>query len=689
MAKGDGTDPDEWPASTGRTEEFLDWLFSGTEWVAFATDDRGTLTWWNDGLEAATGRDRACLDGLSAVDLFAIDAGSARDRLCGVLDRPGRVTLPVATAADGPVPHEFDGTPRTGSGERSCLYAGRPTGGRSAADDDSGDAEGSVRHRRIVETIRDGVFTLDGDWNLVDVNRPLASMLGRDRASLVGTHATEFIAPDGSVERAREAWGAIQDGEVESGSVQLTVRRADGERFPAEVRYGRFPLADGGVGAVGVVRDVTEREERESRLRDRRDDLERLNRIGDAAAAALDPVLEAGSRGAIERRVCERLADTDLYEVVWVGRPAGDGSVVPRTTCGADSGFHEVAERLAGDTDHERSADRAFRAGEAVVHHEGWEAEVADEVREAADGTDLRATMAVPLAYRGTVYGTLTAYSTRENAFAEGEREALRRLGRAVGFAINAVGTRRLVHTHERAELEFRVGPASSVLAAVSDVLDAECVLRWTTPVTRLAGERNDGPGDAGAPAEPSSHDLWLRVAVAGADGESVIAAVGEAEVGEVDVVEARVVDETGAGCTVELRAAGSVPGAVVDAGARPREVVADAGHARVVAEAPAEADLRSVVEAFTDATGAELVAKRSRGGPAERESASRSLTDKQREALRTAEAMGYFDWPREHTAEEVADRLDVASATFHYHLRAAQRTLVRGALDEAGKGEP
>ena len=670
-------------SATGRSDGFLEWLLSGPPPVAFAADEEERLTWWNDRLEAVTGYDRACLDGLSAAELFAGAPAEVRDRLCDVVERAGRVTLPVE-AADGRVhPHEFDGTVRIGPEGRTYLCAGRPTDehpGRDRAVETSaggGDDDGSARHRRIVETIRDGVFTLDADWNLVDVNRPLASMLGRDRETLVGTHAAELIAPDGSVERAREVWAAIQRGEVEEGTVQLTIRRDDGERFPVDVRYGRFPFPDGGVGAVGVVRDATEREEREARLRDHRDQLARLNRIGDAAAAALDPVLEAGSREEIERRVCERLADTDLYEVVWIGRPEGDGSIVPRTTYGADSTFHEVAERLVAESEHERSADRAFRRGGPVVHHEGWQTDLADAVREAVDGTDIRATMAVPLAYRGTTYGTLTAYSTRADAFSEDEREALLRLGRAVGFAINAVVTRRLVHAHERAELEFCVGPASSVLAAVSDAVDAECVLRWSTPAAPDGAPDRDA-GDAGSvPSEPSPHDLWLRVAVEGVDAEAVLAAAEAA-----GVVETRVVDETETGCTVELRAAESVPGAVVDAGAKPREVVADAGRARVVAEAPADADIRSVVEAFTDATDAELLAKRSLGGPSERESLAASLTEKQRQALRTAETMGYFDWPRDHTAEEVAERLGVSSATLHYHLRAAQRTLVRAALD-------
>ena len=683
---------DRWKRSkpTGGDAPFLDWLLAGTRWPAFATDGDGRLTWWNGRLETVTGRAPEVLEGLPAVELFARESTDVRDRLCDTLEGTGRVMLSIETAEGEPSPCEFDGVVQGPEG-RTCLYVGRPLFGRPerasvrgspvesgtvSADRDG--VDGATRHRRTVETVRDGVFRLDSEWRLTELNRPLASMLGRDRASLVGTHATELIASDGSLERARAEWEALQRGEVTSGTVQLTLRRDDGEPFPAEVSYGRFAVADGEVGAVGVVRDVSERETREARLREHRDRLARLNRIGDAAAAALDPVLEAGSREVIERRVCERLVDSDLYDVAWIGRPEGDGSLVPRATAGADGCFHEAAERLAERTDHERSADLAFRRSEPVVNRGGWEREAAAAVREAT-GRDLRATMAIPLEYQGTTYGALTAYSTRGGAFSREEREALVRLGRAVGFAINAVGTRRLVHTHERTELEFRVGPSSSALAALSAAVDGECVLRWTTPATNPDGTHETA---GTTPPGGSLHDLWLRIGIEGtADGAD---AVLEAADGA-GIVEARVIDETDTGCTVDVRAAESIPSYVVDAGAVPREVVADGGYARVVAEAPADADTRAVVQAFTDATDAELVAKRTPGSTVGASPAGR-LTEKQREALRTAETMGYFDWPREHTAEEVADGLGVASATLHYHLRAAQRTLVLEALETSGE---
>ncbi|MXV61898.1 bacterio-opsin activator [Natronorubrum sp. JWXQ-INN-674] len=53
------------------------------------------------------------------------------------------------------------------------------------------------------------------------------------------------------------------------------------------------------------------------------------------------------------------------------------------------------------------------------------------------------------------------------------------------------------------------------------------------------------------------------------------------------------------------------------------------------------------------------------------------TLTDRQTEVLRTALEMGYFERPREATAGDVADALDINRATFAEHLASAQRKLL------------
>ncbi len=58
-------------------------------------------------------------------------------------------------------------------------------------------------------------------------------------------------------------------------------------------------------------------------------------------------------------------------------------------------------------------------------------------------------------------------------------------------------------------------------------------------------------------------------------------------------------------------------------------------------------------------------------------------LTDRQRETLRTAYEMGYFEYPREENAEAVADELGIGVSTFAEHLAAAQSTLVAETFPE------
>ncbi|MFB6084297.1 MAG: helix-turn-helix domain-containing protein [Halorientalis sp.] len=52
-------------------------------------------------------------------------------------------------------------------------------------------------------------------------------------------------------------------------------------------------------------------------------------------------------------------------------------------------------------------------------------------------------------------------------------------------------------------------------------------------------------------------------------------------------------------------------------------------------------------------------------------------LTERQREVLRTAYRMGYFEHPRDANATEVADRLGIDTSTFTEHLAAAQAKLL------------
>lgn len=99
-----------------------------------------------------------------------------------------------------------------------------------------------------------------------------------------------------------------------------------------------------------------------------------------------------------------------------------------------------------------------------------------------------------------------------------------------------------------------------------------------------------------------------------------------------------------------------------------------------VVVELPAGADIRSFVDQLTDTyPGLELVARRQHERPNRTPQETTALleerlTDRQLEIAETALGKGYFEWPRDHSAEEIADQLDITQPTVSKHLRAAQR---------------
>jgi predicted DNA binding protein len=58
------------------------------------------------------------------------------------------------------------------------------------------------------------------------------------------------------------------------------------------------------------------------------------------------------------------------------------------------------------------------------------------------------------------------------------------------------------------------------------------------------------------------------------------------------------------------------------------------------------------------------------------------ALTERQQEVLATAHRMGYFEHPREASADDVATELGIATSTFSEHLAAAQGNLLGELLD-------
>ncbi|WP_158057785.1 bacterio-opsin activator domain-containing protein [Halorussus halophilus] len=155
--------------------------------------------------------------------------------------------------------------------------------------------------------------------------------------------------------------------------------------------------------------------------------------------------------------------------------------------------------------------------------------------------------------------------------------------------------------------------------------------------------------------------------------------------------VEPRILSTYENGGLLEFSVAENCPAvSLAELGALPHDVHSVTGDGRITAVLPARYDAKPVVEAFLEEyPDAEFVAKRNGtpfrppfGNGKFQYVVQNRLTERQREVLRTAYDAGYYDWPRECSGKELANELDISSATLSQHLHNAERKLLTVLFD-------
>ena len=510
--------------------------------------------------------------------------------------------------------------------------------------------------QRFLEASPDLCYAVDDEGQLVWWNDAVVSTSGYDEETLAGFDAMRLVAPD---QRA-DARDAFEHAELLPDDVTLTfdLLTADGERIPYDFN-GTETEVGGETVFVTVGRDVSSRNERERDIRRRRDEFDRLNRISESVYEAIQAVTDAATREGIEEVTAERLADCGFYRAVAVERREGE-RVVDARRVGEAAEFAEIAAAV-DDPEWRRPAVRAAESGETAVARALPAADTAAVAR-AAERFDVRAGVAVPVGSRERLEGVLGVYSSRPDAFDDREREALRRLGSVIGFAIHAVQAERLVSAGTAVELTFRTTAPDGLLASVSEHADGRCYREWSVP-TESGGYRHYVTVEGLTPA---------RV-VDVLEDRPTVESVGHVGGGDPDDV-------------FEVVTNDSLVRRLLEVGAATVEAVAEDGESTIVAELPGGVDARSVADAVGEMYDVELASKRTLDRPVRtvdelHDPVADRLTDRQRAALRHAYHNGYFSWPRGATAEEIAEIMDISSPTLHYHLRQAEQTLVEAYL--------
>ncbi|WP_135829749.1 receiver/sensor box histidine kinase [Halorussus halobius] len=177
-----------------------------------------------------------------------------------------------------------------------------------------------------------------------------------------------------------------------------------------------------------------------------------LSRINETLRIATQEMVELDDRETLEQVVCDRLAESDPYEGVWVGRyHEADDVVQPAAWAGLPDDYVEsivvtVDESETGDG----AGGRAIRTGEVQTVPDVYADPSMEPWWELLERHGFESLAVVPIVHADTVYGFLSIYADRQNVFDERETEVLSEVGESLGHAIASIEMVDLLATRER-----------------------------------------------------------------------------------------------------------------------------------------------------------------------------------------------------------------------------------------------
>jgi len=409
---------------------------------------------------------------------------------------------------------------------------------------------------------------------------------------------------------------------------------------------------------AATVETAWDRAESKEELERRNEELTRLDQLNTLIREIDQALVAADTREDITEAVCERLADSDLYEFAWVGEFDADDAIRPRSWAGVDSATVEDLATVRDDADTDQDPFvTALRTRELQVVRDIATDPQAGPWREVALERGARSCLAIPLVYDDSVYGLLVVYGGTPSRNHR-DTDVLAELGGTIAHAINALETRATFQADSVVELTLRSTAANEPLCRLSEEIDGELVFDGLVP-------RDDGGATVFFTAEGVTVEE-LSTAIEDVLGIGDLECLGDCEAGT--MFKALVKEPT-------------LAGHVLDQDATIRSLRHDAGTATMLIDLPGTADVREFVEGLGRAVpDLELLSRQTRQrepGQTLQAAVLDRLTPRQQEVLQLAYRSGYFESPRVQTGEDLAEALGIVPSTFTRHIRDAQRTVL------------
>ncbi|WP_439025423.1 bacterio-opsin activator domain-containing protein [Haloarchaeobius sp. DT45] len=481
-----------------------------------------------------------------------------------------------------------------------------------------------------------------------------------DDPGMVGTNYLSVCDQSATSDGTDAATGirAVAERECDTHTLEYPCHSPTTKRWFV-MRASRFD--HGGETFVLVLHlDITGRRESEAAVEHRNRQLEQVNRVGRLVREVIGSLLDVSRREDIEAIACGQLANARFCGLAWVVDRSVDGRIQPRDGAGDDDLLDELAA-LGPATIEQTTVGEALDGQGPVVQRD-----VSDPLQERAASEGFRSYLAVPLSYQNARYGALVVHTDQPDAFGEVERDAFAVLGNTLGYAMNAVESRELLHGEYATELRVDVEDETAPLATVARAVDG--VLTVTASTVAAAG-------------------LRLYVEAEDAAAETVTDALDE----HAAVDHVAVLGDHDDRCRFECVVTGGSPLlAVAERGASNRVATVTGDRYELVCEAASTADVGDLVghlqSAFdrVDLRAKKRVEREADSALAYWERLEARLTDRQLAILEASFHAGYFEWPRTTDGGNIAASFDISAPTFHEHLRGGLAKVMSELFEDA-----
>lgn len=407
-------------------------------------------------------------------------------------------------------------------------------------------------------------------------------------------------------------------------------------------------------------------ERKHEELSEKRDHLERLNRINTVIREITQSLVEATTADEVIETVCELLVRKTTVDFAWYGDydPATE-TLHPEHDSGTDQGYLD-AVTLHDDWGKTEPSGQTARTQETTTVQNIYDAPPLAHWQEQALKRDFQSMISLPVSYDNSMYGVLSLYSSTPDRFDKEIVAVLDELSDCVAYALNSIDRKQALVTEEVIELEIRV--TDTDLPIVGLVNEYECrvtiddVMSAETPGFRVFTTFHN--------VDPEAIQTFA------VESPKIDALELLSEGDQVHTAKCKVTEQ----CVIAK---------LLDHNAVPQSVHAENGEAYLVIHLPRGQQVRSFIEMFQSLyPETEIVARHNRNEPLRHVTSVASqlkdeLTDRQLDILKLAFRSGYFERPRDRTAEELADELDVSHPTVSRHLREAERRVFSLLFDD------